>query len=279
MPFPVAAGVAAGATLLGSGMNMASQGSMNRKTRQWNEKMYDRQKQDNIDFWNMQNEYNSPQATMQRHIAAGINPNVPFGNGPVGQSGSAPDTPHAMPYTPRAPQLELGAVADTYFNIQSRAQQLSNEKQIGNNMVIQEALLKEDLTSKKLQNTFMADTYTSKVRGFLGDNEQKYNNAIKTFINRDLLEYLSNSSNTITPNGVRSVTHGEPSDSLLVKDWLQDFRSKQLGNTLRGTAIEGNRIRNKIENRVEQFGQGDWSKMSPADIVKMLMQGLILIKR
>lgn len=79
MPFPVAAAVAAGASLLGAGGQMAATGKMNKKTRQWNEAMYHTQRADALKDWNLQNEYNSPAAQMERFRAAGLNPNLIYG--------------------------------------------------------------------------------------------------------------------------------------------------------------------------------------------------------
>lgn len=41
------------------------------------------------EFWNMQNEYNSPQAQMKRLQEAGLNPNLVYGNSPSGAAGHA----------------------------------------------------------------------------------------------------------------------------------------------------------------------------------------------
>lgn len=55
--------------------------------RQENEKAYQR----SLNMWNLQNEYNSPTQQMARIRAAGLNPNLVYGNGVTGNSaGSAP---------------------------------------------------------------------------------------------------------------------------------------------------------------------------------------------
>lgn len=43
----------------------------------------------NIEFWKMQNQYNTPSAQMQRLKDAGLNPNLIYGSSPAGASGSA----------------------------------------------------------------------------------------------------------------------------------------------------------------------------------------------
>jgi hypothetical protein len=73
---PIGALVGAGLGAFGAGINAAQTARQNKKSREWSERMYDRQYNDNIRFWNMQNDYNSPQRQMQRLEAAGINPHA-----------------------------------------------------------------------------------------------------------------------------------------------------------------------------------------------------------
>lgn len=51
---------------------------------------YKRQRADALADWNMQNEYNSPQAQMQRLKDAGLNPNLVYGNGATAMSSQQP---------------------------------------------------------------------------------------------------------------------------------------------------------------------------------------------
>lgn len=91
MPVPAAAAAAiAAGTQMTSGLaNIASTWIQNRKSRKFSERMYDKQYQDNIAFWRMQNEYNSPQKQMERLRQAGLNPNLIYGQGARGATGMA----------------------------------------------------------------------------------------------------------------------------------------------------------------------------------------------
>ena len=60
MPLPAAALIAGGTALAGTATNAISQGNLNKKNRAFAKEMYQTQKQDNLDFWQMQNSYNSP---------------------------------------------------------------------------------------------------------------------------------------------------------------------------------------------------------------------------
>lgn len=50
----------------------------------------DKQNEYNLEMWNLQNEYNSPQAQMQRFQEAGLNPNLIYSQGTNGNNASAP---------------------------------------------------------------------------------------------------------------------------------------------------------------------------------------------
>lgn len=113
-------------TLLGAGIGAVSQGSMNKKTREWSEKMYSQQRADALADWNMQNAYNSPESQMARLKAAGLNPNLVYGNGAVATSGQQPRAASAPSWSPRAPELALGSAMTTFYDIKLKKQSIDN---------------------------------------------------------------------------------------------------------------------------------------------------------
>lgn len=99
MPLPIlgAAAISAGGSLLSSVANSIFNHGEAKKNREFQREMYDKQVQDNIKFWNLQNEYNLPSAQLQRLKDAGLNPLLMYGEGGVQnvatgqiQSGTAP---------------------------------------------------------------------------------------------------------------------------------------------------------------------------------------------
>lgn len=156
----------AGAQLFGQGLNAMAQGSMNRKTRKWNEKMYAQQRADSLADWNMQNEYNSPQAQMRRLQQAGLNPNLVYDNGATTQA-SAVRSSNVESWKPNAPQFDLGQVAQTglfsYLDAEFKKTQIDNLKAI-NTVSVQEALLKAAQTAGTIASTAKTeqDTATGK---------------------------------------------------------------------------------------------------------------------
>ena len=66
-------GLSLGSNLLSGAVGGIASAIQNKKNRKWQEKMYQMQKQDEIDFWNMQNEYNSPANQRKLLMEAGRN--------------------------------------------------------------------------------------------------------------------------------------------------------------------------------------------------------------
>lgn len=153
---PITAGlIAAGATLTSSATNAYAQGRMNKKTREWNEKMYNLQNKRDLDNWNLQNEYNSPQKQMERLTQAGLNPNLVYGNGATTTAGSV-DSSNAPAWNPRAPEIDLAPASRdglaAYFDVQTKSAQLDNLK-AQNTVLVQEAALKAATTAGTTAST------------------------------------------------------------------------------------------------------------------------------
>ena len=83
-----------GSAVLGTGANIISTAMTNRA----NERMQQRQNAWNLEQWERNNAYNSPAAQMQRLKAAGINPDLMYGQNAGGASGnSAAPAPGTQP--------------------------------------------------------------------------------------------------------------------------------------------------------------------------------------
>jgi len=67
----------------GAAISAFSTGSMNKKTRQWNEHMYWLQREQALNDWARQNEYDNPAAQMERLKAAGVCTECAGKKGPV----------------------------------------------------------------------------------------------------------------------------------------------------------------------------------------------------
>lgn len=109
MPFPVAAAIGAGAALAGTGASIASTSNLNKKNRAFSEQMYARQHNDNIKFWQLQNQYNDPSAQMKRLKDAGLNPAMIYGGQGSGAAGQAatPSSPKPLPANRQTPNFDM----------------------------------------------------------------------------------------------------------------------------------------------------------------------------
>jgi len=171
MPGPLVAPlIMAGSTLLGQGINAASQSGMNKKTRQWNERMYGMQRQHALQDWQMQNAYNSPEQQMARLKAAGLNPHLIYGGGPgnVSQPVRSTDT---KSWNPSAPQFDLGAAAKsalfTGVDLELKNAQKDRIQEL-TQVARQQALQQASQTAKNVQETARSKFELDKAKSTLG---------------------------------------------------------------------------------------------------------------
>lgn len=139
--------------LLNSSMNYAAQSSINRKTQRYNREMYERQRQDALADWTMQNEYNSPMSQMARLREAGLNPNLVYGKGADNTSGAVRSS-QAPAWNPQTPKMDINPSASLslFYDLQMKEAQIDNLK-VQNTVQLQEALLKKAMTANVEQNT------------------------------------------------------------------------------------------------------------------------------
>lgn len=87
--------------------NLGSTIFTNRANRRFAEKMYDRQKADALEFYGIQNEYNSPRNQMARFQEANLNPFLVYGQMGNNSAANLP-TPDTQSVNFREPRLEGG---------------------------------------------------------------------------------------------------------------------------------------------------------------------------
>lgn len=130
----IAAGIAGAAALTGALINRNSTSSTNRKNRdlareqnEYNVALQDRQfafdkeqseleYQRNLEKWNMENEYNSPQAQRQRLVEAGLNPNLVYGSGTAAAGTAGTAVPYSAPRY-QSPRAERATYQAPQFNV------------------------------------------------------------------------------------------------------------------------------------------------------------------
>lgn len=116
-----AAGAAGG--IIATAINNYNQRKMARESMQWQQQENERAFQRDIQMWNMQNQYNSPEAQRKRLEDAGMNPQLAFGNGIQGSVGNADGSPKYNPAQAITPDLQpynLGTGSDVSNIVQQR---------------------------------------------------------------------------------------------------------------------------------------------------------------
>lgn len=131
----------AGLAVAGQAIGAFSQAKTNKKTREWNEKMYGIQRRDALADWEMQNAYNSPAANMERLREAGLNPNLVYGHGTQASNASPMRSTDVKGWNPQAPQFDPGAALGQFQDTQVRAAQIDNLR-------TQKTLMEQDLKNK-----------------------------------------------------------------------------------------------------------------------------------
>jgi hypothetical protein len=132
-----------------AGGNALAQSSMNKKTRQWNEVQYGKQRTDALADWARTNEYNSPLQQMARLKEAGLSPHLVYGGGAnsISQPVRLTDT---KSWSPNAPQIDGGQIVSQYFGVQQQQ----------NALKIQE----EQIRGLKLDNEYKDQTLPDRVQ-------------------------------------------------------------------------------------------------------------------
>lgn len=160
-PVLAAAGIAAASQ---AGQIYAT-GKTNKKTREWNEMMYGRTRQDALDDWNRQNLYNSPAAQMQRYMEAGLNPNLIYGQTQTASPIRSSDMQSWNPETPDIAGLSRSAIQgiEAYQDYTLQEEQVKNMTAQRENMLLDSLLKTVDLSSKHLENAKARELYDTSI--------------------------------------------------------------------------------------------------------------------
>lgn len=172
----------------GTGLQAYQGGRNIRRTHKYNRAMAEYTFNKNIEMWRMQNEYNSPQAQMQRLKEAGLNPHLMYGKGTVGNAQTMPQ--YVAPQGDfRGQQNVIGSMAQVGLSAAAQAADVENKRialraaEIGiDAQLLQNGLLKiENDIKKELKNVNI-------MRGKSEATSQFYNEYIKS-IEADRYKY------------------------------------------------------------------------------------------
>lgn len=207
MPIPaalapvVAAGIAAAAGLVGTGVGAA----VNSRNRKFALEMYEKQRQDNEEDFHRQNAYNHPAQQMERLRQAGLNPNLVYGKGADTTAAviKGAQKPDFKAENWAAPLANVATNALTvYQNVQTQQAQRDNiiasTKAINQDVVLKQAQTAQiaAATAKTEQETRLAsDLYQNTVQSANVALEQAKANLGTTGIQQELMEVQKQQAN------------------------------------------------------------------------------------
>lgn len=259
MPFPWSAAISGGSQLLGAGINAIAQGRQNRLSREWSDRAYNREREDSIAFWNMQNEYNSPQAQMARLKEAGLNPMLVYGGSSGGTAGTAGNigTPRAHQPTFKSPDLSGignagGSAISAFLDYDIKSAQADNLR-TQNTVMEQDKLLKAAQTMRTLTGNARDEfelLFRKDLRDVYADAERERVRQIRTstdvLLNRDEREAIMNSRNVqesvervLNMRAQRANTYQEYRRvQQVIRNLKKDERLKELDIELREKGVQ-----------------------------------------
>lgn len=216
-------------SLVGSGINAAASiyntQQMNKANRELAEYGY----QKDTEMWNKNNLYNSPEAQMSRLKQAGLNPNLVYGNGAVGNtSGQLPK--YNAPEM-KAPEVEFGIAEaiQTYQNTKTMEAQRNNIQKDSDLKVQEIALKTADIANREaktardkfeLKKAKNLEEYSYNVAKL---NLQKLGNEVKS------QDFQLNTKNPLDIQKLKADIAGSRAGKLLTDKQI-DIMARQLQN-------------------------------------------------
>ncbi len=199
---PISAAIGAGAQIIGGLVGGANTNKQNFNSRQFSREMYDRTKTDNLSFWNMQNEYNSPQAQMKRMQDAGLNKNLPFMSGGSSGGGTAGSIPTPSVQSGQFKTNEVGqSIGNAGLSFMNAIYDLDIKGAQADNLKAQNGVIEQDLALRTAQagrTNFDLD-FDKEMRSVSADARRESLRQVKTStdlsMNKDVREQLMNASN------------------------------------------------------------------------------------
>lgn len=151
---------------------------------------YERQLADNRENWRLENLYNSPQMQMERLKAAGLNPNLVYGNGAVATGGEVSPTQHNVTEVPNPLKGAVpppGSVLGQMYDLRQQSAQTSlTDEYIRSQISLQKmqaataALTALETTGQSIKNQFAAETARATIDNLLKDLDVKTTNIRST---------------------------------------------------------------------------------------------------
>lgn len=219
-----------------------------REMQQW-----ERENQANIDFWNMQNAYNSPAAQMERYQAAGLNPNLIYGQSNTADQVTAASSPNYNATPMQAEQMQGGSgVGDNfsigdpimeYYRILQMQQSLENAEKQGKVLDSQANLNNMNALFGETRNNFLKSSEPYWASNAQFDNLAK---KIQSDISAANLSAVLFKNENLLPLQKREL------------ELLNDLRSQNYSFNKDMNPLKTQEMRQRISNMISEMGLLDW---------------------
>lgn len=204
----------------------------NARQRKYEQEFYQTQKADNLEFWKMENMYNSPEMQMQRLKKAGLNPNLVYGNGATAEGGSinspsqsASNSTKVGDIRPQLPDLYQLRLIDAQTNLTNQQAKTQETNQALNIMNAElRALEKQKLS---ISNEFDRKTLNDRIDTVTANYKNLLANTVNTQMQTRTQEFqqqnLSANTRSIIDNNIRQWQH----NNLSLKQAAENIRNTQ----------------------------------------------------
>lgn len=226
--------------LFGNAFNAQSQQGINSQSLAFQREMYERQRQDALADWDRNNQYNSPQEQMRRLKEAGLNPNLVYGSGAVGNSASpirssSAGSPNLSPI--RVDPSFIGDSINTYFNVQKQKAEIDILDQQEKLMKSQETLnVVKAITENEKPSLVRSQTKLADTNSVLADTKQQ-NLQFQTYTGQQLLQGRINLQNQLVQKAQQDIATSKSQESLndsrtLTENQLRTIRVANILQTI-----------------------------------------------
>lgn len=218
-----------------------------REMQQW-----ERENQANLDFWNMQNAYNSPQAQIERYQAAGLNPNLIYGQSNTADQLSAASSPSYSTTSMQAEQMiggsgvgddlraGIGDPIQEYYQIKQMEQSLENARLQGKLIESQTNKNNMDALFGETRNNFLKSSEPYWAQNAQFDNvAKKISNDISSanlsallFQNQNLLPLKAKELQLLNSLRSQNLDFNKDANPLKIKDLTKRLTYQDLRNEL-----------------------------------------------
>lgn len=221
-------------------------------------KDYQRVRNDNLAYWHMQNEYNSPAAQMQRLKDAGLNPHLVYGNGATATSNQGVNQGKLEHVAVEPPQFDPGSVMGSYFDASMKQAQTDNLR-VQKTVMEQEAILKAVQSLNTLANTTKTKEETTNIQMLRESTIEAAKKNVEK-IAADIASTEANTQYTLSENMRKQEIH--PITIRTMNEAIQNMKEQR---TL--SQNQRQEIQHRIQNMVKEGVLKDWE-------IKLSEQGI-----